>query len=136
MKSKSTFPLKISVFRVVRNVICSQLLTVFIIQGYSKTLFNWFVKFFGKTSLIICKINFYKSFADTAACALCALADSIVYPSITFTFQFILITCLELCKTRINLSLNKHLATVLKTVDIGNMTTFTDCKQRYIYSAL
>ena len=35
----------------------------------------------------MCKINFYKSFADTAAFALCALADSIVYPSITFTFQ-------------------------------------------------
>ena len=50
--------------------------------------------FFGKTTLIMCKINFYKSFADTAAFALCALADSIVYPSITFTFQFILITCL------------------------------------------
>ena len=33
------------------------------------------------------KINFYKSFADAAAFALCALADSIVYPSITFTFQ-------------------------------------------------
>ena len=33
------------------------------------------------------KINFYKSFADAAAFSLCALADSIVYPSITFTFQ-------------------------------------------------
>ena len=48
MKSKSNFPLKISVFRVVRNVICSQLHTVFIIQGNGKTLFNWFVKFLRK----------------------------------------------------------------------------------------
>ena len=30
-------------------------------------------------------------------------------------------------------SKHKHLATVLKTVDIGNMTTLTDCKQRYIW---
>ena len=43
--------------------------------------------FFGKTTLIMSKINFYKSFADAAAFSLCALADSIVYPSITFTFQ-------------------------------------------------
>ena len=33
----------------------------------------------------MCKINLDKSFADTAAFALCAVADSIVYPSITFT---------------------------------------------------
>ena len=40
--------------------------------------------FFGKSTLIISEINFNQV---SAAFALCALADSIVHPSITFTFQ-------------------------------------------------
>ena len=93
LKSKSTFPLKISVFRVVRNVICSQRLTVFIIQGNGKTLFNWFVKFLRKNyanyvqNNFLLKLRRHSSLCIVRFSWFYCVSINYIYISITFTFQ-------------------------------------------------